>query len=62
VGLAAAWFLVRWMGSLLYGVAIHDVVSFSLPPAVLITVALLASLMPMVRAARIDPAKSLRDG
>jgi predicted permease len=62
VGLVAAWVLVRWMGSLLYGVAIHDVVSFSLPPAVLIMVALLASLLPMVRAARIDPAKSLRDG
>jgi ABC-type antimicrobial peptide transport system permease subunit len=62
VGLAAAWVLVRWMESLLYGVASHDVVSFSLPPAVLITVALLASLLPMIRASRIDPAKSLRQG
>jgi putative ABC transport system permease protein len=62
VGLVAAWASARWMESLLYGVAIHDVVSFALPPAVLISVALLASLLPMVRAARIDPAKSLRDG
>jgi predicted permease len=62
VGLAAAWVLVRWMESLLYGVASHDVVSFSLPPTVLITVALLTSLPPMVRAARIDPAKALREG
>jgi ABC-type antimicrobial peptide transport system permease subunit len=62
VGLAAAWVLVRWMESLLFGVDRHDVVSFSLPPTVLITVALLASLLPMVRAARIDPAKSLREG
>jgi len=62
LGLAAAWVLARWMESLLYGVSSHDVVSFSLPPAVLITVAFLASLPPMVRAARIDPAKSLREG
>jgi predicted permease len=61
-GLAAAWVLVRWMQSLLYGVASHDIVSFSLPPAVLITVALVASLLPMARAARVDPAKSLREG
>jgi predicted permease len=62
VGLGAAWVLVRWMESLLYGVARHDVVSFALPPAVLITVALLASLLPMLRASRIDPAQSLREG
>jgi predicted permease len=62
VGLAASWALVRWIESLLYGVAGHDAVSFSLPPVVLIAVGLLASLLPMVRAARIDPAKSLREG
>jgi putative ABC transport system permease protein len=62
VGLATAWVLVRWMESLLYGVANHDVVSFSLPPVVLIAVALLANSLPMVRAVRIDPAKSLREG
>jgi len=62
VGLAAAWVLARWMESLLYGVASHDVLSFSLPPAVLITAALLAGVPPMIRAARIDPAKSLREG
>ena len=62
LGLAAAWLLARWMESLLYGVATHDLVSFSLPPAVLITVALLASLLPMFRASRIDPARSLREG
>jgi len=54
--------LVRWMESLLFGVGSHDLLSFSLPPAVLIAVALLASLLPMLRAARIDPAKLLREG
>jgi hypothetical protein len=62
LGLTAAWVLVRWMKSLLYGVAIHDVFSFLIPPTVLITVALLAGLVPMVRAARINPAESLRNG
>ncbi len=62
VGLGAAWILVRLMESLLFGIASHDVVSFSLPPAVLMTVAVLASSLPMVRAARIDPVKSLREG
>jgi putative ABC transport system permease protein len=60
-GLAAAWVLVRWMESLLFGVAIHDVVSFSVAPAVLMAVAVFASVSPMVRAARIDPARSLRE-
>jgi predicted permease len=60
-GLAASWALARWIESLLYGVAGHDPVSFSLPPVVLVAVGLLASLLPMARAARIDPAKSLRE-
>jgi putative ABC transport system permease protein len=62
IGLAAAWVLARWMESLLFGVARHDAVSFLLPPAVLIAVALLAGILPMLRAARIDPAESLRVG
>jgi predicted permease len=61
-GLGAAWVLARWMESLLFGVGSHDAVSFSLPPVVLIAAALLASLPPMIRAARIDPAASLREG
>ena len=61
-GLAASWAMARWIESLLYGVAGHDLVSFSLPPVVLVAVGLLASLLPMVRAARIDPARSLREG
>jgi predicted permease len=62
VGLSASWALARWIKTLLYGVAEHDLVSFSLPPVVLAAVAILASLFPMYRAVRIDPAKSLREG
>jgi putative ABC transport system permease protein len=61
-GLAACWILTRWISSLLYGVAIHDALSFLLPPVALIGVGLAASLLPMLRAARIDPATSLREG
>ena len=62
LGLAASWALARWIESLLYGVAGHDPLSFSLPPVVIIAVGLLASVLPMVRAARIDPVRSLREG
>jgi len=61
-GLAVSWALTRWIGSLLYGIAGHDPISFSLPPIVLTAVGLLACLLPMLRAARIDPARSLREG
>jgi putative ABC transport system permease protein len=62
VGLAASWALARWVKSLLYGVAVHDLVSFCVPPLVLVAVAILASVLPMYRAVRIDPAESLRVG
>jgi ABC-type lipoprotein release transport system permease subunit len=46
----------------LYQVPEHDLVSFSAAPAVLVLVAVCASLIPMRRAAGIDPARSLREG
>ncbi len=61
IGLAASWALARWIRTLLYGVATHDTVSFSVAPLVLVTAALLACLVPMYRAVRIDPAESLRE-
>jgi putative ABC transport system permease protein len=60
-GLAASWALARWVRTLLYGVATHDPVTFSIAPVVLVTAAILASLFPMYRAIRIDPAESLRE-
>jgi predicted permease len=61
-GLAASWALARWIKALLYGIAEHDLVSFFAPPVVLATVGILASLSPLYRAVRIDPARSLREG
>jgi len=62
VGLAAAWAMAHWIASLLYGIGGHDAFSFLTPPIALVGVGLLASLLPMIRAARIDPARSLREG
>ncbi|MEX2262422.1 MAG: ABC transporter permease [Bryobacteraceae bacterium] len=61
-GLSAAWALARWIKTLLYGIAEHDPVSFSIAPIMLVAVAVLATLFPICRAIRIDPAKSLREG
>jgi hypothetical protein len=60
VGLAASWAMVHWIRTLLYEVPEHDPLSFSAAPVVLVLVAVCAALMPMSRAAAIDPARSLR--
>jgi ABC-type antimicrobial peptide transport system permease subunit len=62
LGLTASWALARWMRTLLYGIAEHDLLSYSLAPMLLAAAAILASLVPVSRALRIDPAQSLRDG
>ena len=62
LGLLVSWALTRWVRTLLYGVTEHDAIGFSAPPIVLVAIALVASLVPMARAVRIDPARSLREG
>ncbi|MEP7071912.1 MAG: ABC transporter permease [Verrucomicrobiota bacterium] len=59
-GLAGAFFLTRFLSSLLYGVTVHDPLSFLLVPLGLTLVALLAGYFPAHRAAAVDPVKSLR--
>jgi putative ABC transport system permease protein len=61
IGLAAALALGRVLASLLYGVRASDPATFAAVAALLCTVALAASLLPAMRAARIDPVKTLRD-
>ncbi len=60
VGLLAAAGLTRLMGSLLYGVEATDPVTFATVAALLGGVALLASYLPALRAARTDPVEALR--
>jgi putative ABC transport system permease protein len=60
VGLAASLFLTRLMASLLYQVTSGDPFVFVAVSAVLGAVAVAASLVPSLRATRIDPLVALR--
>jgi len=60
LGLAIAWFAVRLLGALLYGVGAHDVATFVGVPLVLGVVALVAALIPSRRAIRVDPMIAMR--
>ena len=59
-GMAIAALTTRAMVSLLHGVTPLDPVSFVAAPALLMIVASIASLIPAVRAARVDAVKALR--
>jgi putative ABC transport system permease protein len=60
IGVAAAFFAVRIMAALLYGVEARDVATFFTVPIVLAATALLATLAPALRATRVDPMTALR--
>jgi ABC-type antimicrobial peptide transport system permease subunit len=60
IGLAAAALTTSLLRTLLFGVAPIDAVAFAAAPAVLLPVALAASLGPAWRAAASDPAAVLR--
>jgi predicted permease len=62
VGLVGALFAARVLGALLYGVTAFDPLTFALVPAILATVALLATWAPAYRAASVNPVKTLRQG
>ena len=60
IGLVAAFFSVRIMAALLYGVEARDVATFFIVPAVLAVTALVATIAPALRATRVDPITALR--
>ena len=60
IGFGAALALARLMGALLYGVNPVDSVTFGAVAVLLTVVALLASYVPAVRAASIDPVEAIR--
>ena len=60
VGVAAAWGLSRLLGSLLYGVGANDPVTYVVVLTLLFATALVASLLPALRATRVDPIGVLR--
>ena len=60
LGVGAALLLARFLGSLLYQVGTTDPVTFTVAPLVLALTALVASLVPALRAARIQPSEALK--
>jgi putative ABC transport system permease protein len=60
LGSIAAVGLTRTMQSLVFGVSTLDVTTFLVVAAVLICVAVLASLVPALRALRLNPVAALR--
>ncbi|MDX1395211.1 MAG: ABC transporter permease [Gemmatimonadota bacterium] len=60
VGLIGAFALTGLMRSLLFGVGPRDPLTFAAMPVLLLAVALVATYLPARRAARVDPARTLR--
>jgi len=60
VGGAGAWWASKWVGPLLFSVSPKDPVIYGTVAVVLLAAALLASAIPAVRAARVDPNVALR--
>lgn len=60
LGLALAVGATGWLSTLLYGVEPTDLVTFAAVPLVLLAVAVAASLIPALRATRVDPLTVLR--
>ena len=60
VGVVAAVAVTRFLASLLYGIVATDPLTFAAVTALVFGVALTATAIPALRAARIDPVTSLR--
>ena len=60
IGLAGAYAITRVMSHLLFQVTPTDLATFALVPLVLLTVALVACLIPARRATKVDPLVALR--
>jgi putative ABC transport system permease protein len=60
IGLAAAFVVSRVMSSLLFGISPTDPLTFITISLVLVSVAILASYIPALRASRVDPMFALR--
>jgi predicted permease len=60
IGLIGAFFTVRLITGMLYGIAPVDPITFVVTPAVILVVSMAASFWPATRAARVDPMIAMR--
>jgi putative ABC transport system permease protein len=60
LGALGAWWLSRYLETLLFGIKPFDLFTFVAVAALLLTTALIACVLPGRRAMRIDPAVALR--
>jgi len=59
-GMCAAFFLVRLLADMLYGVSMRDPAVFLAVPAFMVLLTAVAAWIPARRAARLDPVRALR--
>jgi putative ABC transport system permease protein len=60
IGLVLAALLARVLSTMVYGIGVHDAVTYAAVGSIVIGVGLVASLLPVYRATRIDPIVTLR--
>ncbi len=60
IGMGAAWELAQLLSKMLFGVTVHDPLTFGVSAALLFAVALAACFVPAWRAAGVDPMRCLR--
>jgi putative ABC transport system permease protein len=60
IGFGLGWFLARLLSSLLYGVQAWDLAVYAGVPVLLLLVSIAATVMPAMRAVRVDPVMALR--
>jgi ABC-type antimicrobial peptide transport system permease subunit len=61
IGIGSALGLTRFLATLLFGVEPTDTVTFVVVSAVFFVIAMIAALIPSLRATRVDPLIALRD-
>jgi putative ABC transport system permease protein len=60
IGLLVAFGLSRVLAGMLYGVGVHDPTTFFIVPLLIAGIAIVASLVPALRASRVDPLVAMR--
>ncbi|MGB7188492.1 MAG: FtsX-like permease family protein, partial [Acidobacteriaceae bacterium] len=60
-GVGLSFLVLRVLKSQIYGIGVYDPVTLIATPAILALIALAASLLPVLRISRIDPARTLRN-